>query len=131
MVRCGHVYFLWLAAASKEKLVVPAFIEEDGRVRFFVINTNRTDFQIAKQEVTRHVLPLAMKANSKFLTRDCWLTCHEVVGGWYAADMEKNVGSYRGPLDGDAIAAVRVVIKDSRLYSEAEKAVILAQWPGT
>jgi hypothetical protein len=70
MVNCGHVYFLALALAAKEKLLVPAFVETDGRVRFFVINTDRTEFQKSKPEVAKHVLPLPKKGNEKSLTHD-------------------------------------------------------------
>lgn len=129
MVSCGHVYFLKLHIAAKEKLVVPAFIEADGRVRFFVINTNRTEFQQTKPEVAKHVLPLTKAGNEKFLTHDSWLACHEVLGGWKVTEIEALKGCYRGPLDQATIAAVRAVVKDSRLHSEADKAAILKQWP--
>jgi len=129
MVNCGHVYFLKLPIAAKEKLVVPAFIEADGRVRFFVINTNRTDFQKTKSEVEMHVLPLGKKGNDKFLTHDSWLACHEFIGGWTVTQIEAVKGCYRGPLDKATIAAVRVLIRESRLHSESDKAAILKQWP--
>lgn len=129
-VYCGHVYHLKLPIAAKEKLVVPAFIEADGRVRFFVINTERTDFQIARPEISRHVLPLKKADNDRFLTHDSWLACHEVVGGWTVAEIEATEDCYRGPLDRATLALVKAVIKDSRLHSEADKAGIASQWPG-
>jgi hypothetical protein len=127
MVTCGHVYFLNLPLAGKEKLVVPAFVTSDGRVRFFVINTQRTEFQIDK--FADHVLPLRRAANSSFLTHDSWLTCHEVVGGWKVEEVDAVNGCYRGPLDQATIAAVRTLIEGSRLYSAIEKISILEQWP--
>jgi hypothetical protein len=129
MVICGHVYYLRLAVAAKEKYVVPAFVEDDGRVRFFIINTDRTDFQKARPEVAKHVLQLKQKDNEKFLKYDSWLACHEVIGGWNVPEMEAVKGCYRGPLDKATIAAVRALIRESRLYSEADKAAILKQWP--
>jgi hypothetical protein len=128
-VNCGHVYILRLHIAAKDKLVVPAFIEADGRVRFFVINTERTDFQIARPEVAKHVLPLKAKANGNFLTHDSWLACHEIIGGWKVPEIEAIQGCQRGPLDQATLAAVASVIKVSRLHSEADKAAILDQWP--
>ncbi len=126
--QCGHVYHLNLPIAAKEKLVVPAFITADGRVRFFVINTDRTEFQKARPEVARHVLPLPKKGHEHSLTHDSWLACHEVVGGWNASEMDVEK-CYRGALNQAVIAAVKAVIQDSRLHSDADKAAILAQWP--
>lgn len=128
-VHCGHVYHLNLPIAAKPKLVVPAFIEADGRVRFFVINSDRTEFQMARPEVAKHVLPLKQADNDQFLTHDSWLTCHEVVGGWTVAQIEAVKGCYRGPLDAATLIIVKAVIQESRLHSETDKAAILAQWP--
>lgn len=44
-VNCGHVYFLHWSVASKGKLLVPAFVDSTGRVRYFIINTDRTELQ--------------------------------------------------------------------------------------
>jgi hypothetical protein len=129
MVSCGHVYFLQLPVAAKGKLVVPAFIEADGRVRFFVINTNRTEFQERSPEVGKHVLHLKKKGNEKFLTHDSWLVCDEVIGGWKVAEIEAVKDCYRGPLDHATITAVKALIRESRLHSEPDKAAILEQWP--
>jgi hypothetical protein len=128
-VQCGHVYFLNLPIAGKEKLVVPAFVEADSRIRFFVINTERTDFQKNQPEVSKHVLPLPQNGHQHCLTHDSWLACHEVVGGYKVADVDAIAGCYRGPLTPAMVSAVKDVIKDSRLHSEADKAAILAQWP--
>lgn len=129
MVSCGHVYFLPLPIAAKGKLVVPAFVEADGRVRFFVINTDRTDFQRARPEVAKHVLPLRKQGNEVFLNHDSWLACHEVIGGLKVAEIDAINGCHRGPLDQATLAAVRVLIQESRLHSELDKAAILGQWP--
>lgn len=129
MVQCGHVYFLHIAIAGKEKLVVPAFIDTNGRVRFFVINSERTEFQKTKPEVSKHVLPLTLKGHEKFLTKDSWLACHEVLGGWTVDEIAAVKDCYRAPLEASVVSAVRAVIQDSRLHSESEKATILAQWP--
>jgi hypothetical protein len=129
MVHCGHVYVLQLAIAGKPKLVVPAFVEADGRVRFFVINTNRTEFQEKSAEVAKHVLCLLQKNNGAFLTHDSWLVCDEVVGGWKVTEIEAVKGCYRGPLDSGTLAVVRAVIQESKLHSERDKAAILEQWP--
>jgi hypothetical protein len=129
MVHCGHVYFLYLPAAAKEKLVVPAFVAADGRVRFFVINTSRTEFQQARPDVAKHVLPLALNDHKGVLTHNSWLACHEVVGGWTVAEIEAKKDCYRCRLSQAAIDAVRAVIKDSRLHSERDKIAILEQWP--
>lgn len=107
---------------------MPAFVEPDGRVRFFVINTDRTDFQKTQPEVSKHVLPLSKKGHEHCLTHDSWLACHEVVGGWNLADIDDQK-SYRGPLQQSVVAAVKALVQDSRLHSEADKAAILAQWP--
>lgn len=128
-VICGHVYFLDLAIAAKGKLVVPAFVESDGRVRFFMINTNRTEFQEKRPEIAKHVLALPKKGNEKFLTHDSWLCCDEVVGGRTVAEIEKLEGCYRGPLDRTIVVAVRALIFESRLYSERDKVAILGSWP--
>jgi hypothetical protein len=129
MVECGHVYVLQLAIAGKPKLLVPAFIEEDGRVRFFVINTNRTEFQQKSAEVAKHVLPLLQKNNGAFLTHDSWLVCDEVIGGWKVGEIEAIKECHRGPLDVGTLAVVRAVIQESKLHSERDKAAMLAQWP--
>ena len=128
-VICGHVYHLFLPIAGKPKLLVPAYIAEDDRVRFFLINTNRTAFQEINPERTKLVLPLRQQDNAKFLTRDCWLCCDEPIGGWKAAAIERIKNCYRGPLDKATTAAVRVVITESRTYSDPEKAEILDAWP--
>lgn len=127
MVNCGHVYFLHLPIAGKEKLIVPAYIAPDGKVRFFVINTIRTDFQVGK--FADHVLPLPLDANQNFLTHNSWLACHEVVGGWTVEEIDAVDGCYRGSLDQATVAAVRALVGGSRQYSAIEKAAILAQWP--
>lgn len=131
MVNCGHVYFLYLPIAQKEKLVVPAFVAPDGKVRFFVINTNRTEFQITKAVVAAHVLPVSLNGHEGFLDHDSWLTCHEVVGGYTVSQIDALPNCYRAPLTQEVITAVRQVIQESRLYSEQDKVTILAQWPGT
>ena len=128
-VQCGHVYHLDLLVAGKPKLIVPAFVEEDGRVRYFVINSQRTRFQAERAEISKHVLPLHEAENAAYLKHDSWLTCHEVVGGPTADEIEAAENCYRGILDPNTLAAVRALIKDSRLHSEADKAAILATWP--
>ena len=106
---------------------------QDGaqeRVRFFVINTHRTEFQKANPDIAKHVLPLAKKDHKVgVLTHDSWLSCHEVVGGWTVAEIDATEGCYRCPLSQATIDAVRAVIKDSRLHPEPDKAAILKQWP--
>jgi hypothetical protein len=129
MVNCGHVYFLYLPIAQKEKLVVPAFVDGAGRVRFFVINTNRTDYQIARPEVSQHVLAVPHAGHETFLNYDSWLACHEVLGGYTASQLDAKPDSYRGPLTQDVINAARNAVMQSRLLSEPEKAAILDQWP--
>ena len=129
MVRCGHVYFLYLRAAEKPKLAVAAFVDPKGNVRFFAINTNRTKFREKNPEISRHVFLLSEKDNGGFLTHDSWLCCEDVHGGWTVDQIEKENNCYRGPIDVATITAVKSIIKDSRLYSEAEKALILSQWP--
>lgn len=128
-VKCGHVYFLLLPIAAKEKLCVPAYVDEaTGRVRFFVINTERTDYQLERPEVLRHIFAIAEKDHKAFLTHDSWLMCHEVIGGWMADDIDAKKNCYRGPLDAAIASAVRAAIGESRLYSERERATILRQW---
>ena len=129
MVNCGHVYFLYLPIAQKEKLVVPAFVALDGKVRFFVINTNRTEFQKTRAAVAAHVLPVPLNGHETFLDHDSWLTCHEVVGGYTVTQIDALPNCYRAPLTRAVIEGVRQVIQESRLYSEFDKAAILAQWP--
>ena len=129
MVNCGHIYFLNLQLAGKPKLLVPAFIVPDGRVRFFVIGTNRTEYQQNTPEVAKHVLALPKKGHETCLTHDSWLACHEVVGGWRIGEIEAVANCYRCPLDAAMVVAVRVLILDTRLHSEIDKAAILSQWP--
>lgn len=129
MVNCGHVYFLYLPIAQKEKLVVPAFVAQDGKVRFFVINTNRTEFQKTKETIAAHVLQVPLKGHERFLNHDSWLACHEVVGGYTVAEIDALPNCYRAPLTQAVIAAVRQLMQESRLYSESDKALILGQWP--
>jgi len=128
-VHCGHAYHLFLPIASKDKLVVPAYIASDDKVRFFVINTNRTNFQITNSRITNHVLNLSANDNRGFLTNDSWLTCNEVVGGYTSAEIDVINNCYRGQLDNGTISTVRQVIQNSRLYAETEKNLILGQWP--
>jgi hypothetical protein len=128
-VICGHVYFLPILIARKDKLVVPAFVGNNGRVRFFVINTNKTDYQENNPDICRHVIPVPREGNDGFLDRDSWLTCHEVIGGWTVSEIEAREGCYRGPLDEKTIAAVRQLITDTRLHPEPDKIAILSQWP--
>ena len=129
MVFCGHVYHLFVPIAQKNKLLVPAYMALDGRVRMFPINSERTEFQISKPEVRRHLLPLARNLNTRFLTHDSWLACDEVIGGFTTVEIEQTEDCHRGALDTQTIAAVRVLIDGSRLYSDREKEVILSQWP--
>lgn len=129
MVHCGHVYFLWFGLAGKEKLLVPAFIRPDGRVRFFVINTARTEYQATNEGVAKYVIPLPLAGNENFLVHDSWLACHEIFGGWTIEQIDAAQGCYRGPLDAATLGSVRVLIQESRIHSEADKAAILAQWP--
>lgn len=129
-VNCGHVYFLYLPIAEKDKLLVPAYIKPDGRACFFVINTERTEFQQNNPDIARHVIALPCANNGNFLKHDSWLACHEAIGGWTAAGIDAITGCYRGPLDGGTLTSVRKVIQESRLYSEIVKTQILEQWPG-
>lgn len=129
-VHCGHVYHLYLPIAQKNKLVVPAYIiPEDERVRFFVINTNLNNFVANNKELASHAIQLSAANNNRFLNRDSWLVCHEVVGGLTAPDIEATNNCYRGPLDNDSLSKVRDLLPESRLYSEVEKSKILSQWP--
>jgi hypothetical protein len=130
MAQCGHVYFLYLSVAGKDKLVVPAFVDSaSGRVRFFVINSDRTEFQKTKPEVAKHVLPLPLKGHESFLNKDSWLACHELFGGWTVAEIAAHKGCYRAPLSVAVVTAVKAVIAGSRLHPDPDKADILAQWP--
>lgn len=131
MASCGHVYVLHVKFIDppKEKLLVPAYVLPDGRVRMFVIGTNRTDFQKSREDISKHVLPLLKSQHNGFLTHDSWLACHEVIAGWTVDEIAAMNGCYRGPLDPSVIGQVRAVIGDSKLFSEREKSLILAQWP--
>ena len=130
MVLCGHVYHLLVGftVPQKPKLLVPAFVTADGRVRMFVINTSRTEFQ-KKESIAGHVLPLARDLHRGFLTHDSWLACHEVIGGWTSAEIEAAPECYRGCLDVSVLATVRNVIGESRLFSVRDKDAFLSQWP--
>ena len=108
---------------------MPAYVLPDGRVRMFVINSERTEFQKSREDVSKHVFALPQNLHSGFLIHDSWLACHEVIGGWTAAQIDADQNCYRGPLDGSVVAAVRAVIAESKLFSEREKAAILDQWP--
>jgi hypothetical protein len=126
---CGHVYVLYSNVAEKEKLIVPAYVFGEGKVRAFLINTDLSAFVFTTPELARHALPLKRDANKKFLTHDSWLCCNEVIGGWSAKEIEENASAYRGPIDTPTLGAVRVLIEGSRLYSDKEKALIISQWP--
>ena len=128
-IYCGHVYCLYLPIAGKDKLLVPAYILPDDRVRFFVINTNLTLLQQNNSEIKQHVFPIQQALNRQFLEYDSWLTCNEVVAGWTSAQIDAQNNCYRGPLDQTTLVSVRTVITVSRLYSQIEKNTILAQWP--
>ena len=56
-VRCAHVYLLRFNLAAKNKLLVPACILADGRVRFFPINSDIPDFIVKSPELSKHMLP--------------------------------------------------------------------------
>lgn len=128
-VICGHVYCLHLPIAAKEKLLVPAFIQDDHKVRFFVINTERTEFQIKNPDISKHVITLPKNVNRRFLTHDSWLSCHEFVGGWTVPEIDAVQDCYRGTLDSSTLISVRNIIEESRLYSAIDIAKILGQWP--
>lgn len=128
-VLCGHVYCLHLPIAAKDKLLVPAYVQQDGKVRFFVINSERTQYIINNHNLASHVLEINVLKNQQFLNYDSWLSCHEVVGGLGVDEVCAQPNSYRGPLDHETITAVRNLITDSRLYSPVQIQCILDQWP--
>jgi hypothetical protein len=129
-VQCGHVYHLYLPIASKDKLLVPAYINPNTyKVRFFVINSNLNAFQLNNQAILDHALQISVQNNPGFLTHDSWLLCNEVVGGHTVTEIEAISGCYRGPLDGGTIANVRNVVQVSSLLSSVEQSHILNQWP--
>ena len=129
-VYCGHVYCLHLPIAGKDKLLVPAFVHPDNdRVRFFVINSKLTDYQARKPELLNHAIPILQAKNAGFLAYDSWLVCHELVGGYTAAQIDAIKGCYRGSLDNGTLTIARTLIQGSRLYSERDKQLFLSQWP--
>ena len=128
-VKCGHVYCLYFALAAKDKLLVPAYAMTDGRVRCFVVNTDLSPLLQKNPELQRHAFELSFSTNTAFLKHDSWLCCNEVIGGWTVAEIDANADCHRGPIDGGTIAAVKLVIATSALYSQKEKDLILAQWP--
>lgn len=127
-IQCGHVYVLYSNVAEKEKLIVPAYVFNDSKVRVFLINTQLSTFVFTTPELAKHA-PLKQDTNKVFLTHDSWLCCNEVVGGWSVEEIEENAAAHRGPIDAPTLSAVRVVIGSSRLYSDKEKALIMNQWP--
>lgn len=127
MIRCGHVYLLYCSFAAKNKLLVPAFVANSGQVRFFVINSNRTEFQ--EKRFPEYVLRLHCHLNTGFLSHDSWLACNELIGGWSAEKVQAKSDCYRGPLDDQTLLDVRALIRTSRLHSSTEKSAILEQWP--
>jgi hypothetical protein len=128
-IYCGHVYCLYLPIAAKEKLLVPVYILPDDRVRFFVINSNLTQFTQDKPEIALHAIPIQQTLNNRFLTHDSWLVCNEVVAGWTSAQIDAQNNCYRGQLDQTTLVSVRTLITSSRLYSQTEKNLILSHWP--
>lgn len=128
-VNCGHVYCLYWPPAAKDKLLVPAYVLPDDRVRFFIINSELTPFQKARPELLKHAIPILQGLNSAFLTHDSWLCCHEVVAGFTRQQIDSAIGAYRGPLDGATQVRVKAIVEESRLHSDREKGLFLAQWP--
>ena len=135
MVAAGHVYRLYVGFINppKTKLLVLAYVAGDGRLRFFVINSDRTELQKTRDEIRKHVIAIHATREHPFLTHDSWLNCHELLGGWTAAQLEGEIASnpekHIGILDADVLARVRGVVSESRLLSTAEKDLILRQWP--
>lgn len=127
-VQCGHVYVKYWAVANKEKLLVPAHALADGRIRFFIINSEVAPFLLDKAELAKHVFALKQASNASFLNHDSWLCCNELLGGFQVSDLEAPE-CYRGPIDASTTAKVRAAIQQSKLYSAKEKAEILHGWP--
>jgi len=128
-IQCAHVYLLRFNVAAKSKLLVPAYVLPDGKVRFFPINSEVPDFIIKSPELSKHTLPMKPANNARFLSHDSWLCCNEVIGGWTVEEIKKQGNCYRGAIDAATMAAVPTIIIESRLYAAKEKALIMEQWP--
>ena len=135
MIVSGNVYHLLVKSFDppKPKLLVLAYIAPDGRGRFFVINSERTEFQKTRDENKRHVLSLPHDGSHDFLAHDSWLDCSELIGGWTAAELEDQITKEPecevGRLMPKMLKVVRGLVTNSRLISERDKQMILQQWP--
>ena len=133
MIAAGHVYYLHIDCIDppKSKFVVLAYVADDGRLRFFAINSERTEFQKTRDEVRKHILPLNPD-NHRFLKHASWLCCHELIGGYTATTLEDEIFSdpsrHLGLLNHETFQVVKAAVEASRLLSERDKKQILAQW---
>ena len=134
MIVVGHAYYLTVSffRPPKPKYLVLAYVAADGRARFFVINSERTELQKTRDELRHHLLPIP-RGTHEFLPHDCWLDCSELVGGWSAAALESEVADAPeccvGKLSSAMVKEVRETVEASRLLSPREKSQILAQLP--
>lgn len=128
-VQCGHVYHLDWAVASKGKFLVPAYIDAKGRVRYFIINSDRSNLQQKSAENAALVFELKQADYPGFLKKDSWLCCDDIVGGPLPDEIDKAKDCQRGPLLAPLMKDVLAAVEKSRLLSPDDKAGILAQWP--
>lgn len=134
MIAASHAYYLPLHffKPPKPKYLVLAYLAEDGRARFFVINSERTELQKTVDELRHHLLPIP-RGTHDFLPHDSWLDCSEAIGGRTAAELEGEIAKtpecHVGKLAASLIKEVRQTVARSRILSARDKRLILEQWP--
>lgn len=99
--------------------------------RFFLINSEPSAFQVKRAHLMASILELSGDSCG-FLAHDSVLDCNELLGGYTAQELEDAANARpsagRGRLDTSIRRAVRAIIANSRVLSQADKAMLLQLW---
>lgn len=127
----GQVYHLWCRACNPPKWKLHVLASIEPIPRFFLINSEPSAFQVKRAHLMASILELSGDSCG-FLAHDSVLDCNELLGGYTAQELEDAANARpsagRGRLDTSIRRAVRAIIANSRVLSQADKAMLLQLW---
>lgn len=130
-ISAGDVYHLWcnVCTPQKYKFFVVAYTEP--KIRYFLINSKPTEFQLARPHLMESMVVLPASAHS-FLKYDSYMNCTEVLGGATREEVQQACSTdpraYLGRIAEPQKQVVKQLMVNSRLLTGKEKQAILAAW---
>jgi len=124
----GNVLDLFCDFTTPQKNKLLILASTDPRLVFFIINSELTEFRSRTEEIKDAQVEIK-KVEHAFLTKDSWADCSKAIHLFDVQEVARQInsktGAFKGVLHDNAKAAIRAVVKDSRLLENRDKTAIL------